>query len=68
MTSGDYSYGVRGHVIRKGQRAEPISEMNVTGNYLELLERLVEVGNDPVPWFSCRTPTLVFDGIQFSGN
>lgn len=68
MTSGDYSYGVRGHVIRKGRRAEPISEMNVTGNYLELFERLVEVGNDPVPWFSCRTPTLVFDGIQFSGN
>ena len=42
--------------------------MNVTGNYLDLLQHLVAVGNDPVPWYSCRTPTLVFEGVQFSGR
>ncbi len=67
MTSGDFSFGVRGHRIRSGARAEPVSEMNVTGNYLDLMHRLVTVGNDPVPWYACRTPTLVFDGVQFSG-
>jgi len=67
MTTGDFSFGLRGHVIRNGDLAEPISEMNVTGNYADLLQRLVRVGDDPVPWASFRTPTLVFDGIQFSG-
>jgi len=66
-TTGDFSFGVRGHLIEGGKPGKPISEMNVTGNYLELLDRLVEVGNDPVPWAGFRTPTLVFDGIQFSG-
>jgi len=44
-----------------------VSEMNVTGNYLDLLQRLSVVGNDPVPWSAFRCPTLVFDDIQFSG-
>jgi PmbA protein len=67
MTTGDFSFGLRGHVIRNGELAEPVSEMNVTGNYADLLPRLTRVGDDPVPWASFRTPTLVFEGIQFSG-
>ena len=42
--------------------------MNVTGSYQDLLKRLVLVGNDPVPYFTCQTPTLVFEGVQFSGR
>jgi len=68
LTSGDYSFGVRGHVVKDGQLAEPVSEMNVTGNYLDLFQRLVAAGNDPVPWFPCLAPTLVFEGVQFSGS
>ena len=68
MTTGDFSFGLRGHAIRDGALAEPVSEMNVTGNYTDLLRRLALVGNDPVPWASFRTPTLVFDSIEFSGS
>ncbi|MCO4770948.1 MAG: TldD/PmbA family protein [Deltaproteobacteria bacterium] len=66
-TTGDFSFGMRGHLIENGQIGDPVSEMNVTGNYLDLLQRLVTVGNDPVPWSAFRCPTLVFDGIEFSG-
>lgn len=68
LTTGDFSFGLRGHVVRGGALAEPVAEMNVTGNYRDLLQRLVAVGNDPVPWASFRTPTLVFDGVEFSGS
>lgn len=68
MTSGDYSFGFAGHVVRGGVRAEPISEMNITGNYGELLQRLVAVGDDPLPWSTFRAPSLVFEGIDFSGS
>jgi len=68
MTTGDFSYGLRGFLVKGGEIAAPVSEMNVTGNYGEILMRLSEVGNDPVPWSSFRTPTLVFDDVQFSGS
>jgi PmbA protein len=65
--TGDYSLGVQGFRVRGGQRAEPISEMNIAGNMLDLLKKLAAVGNDPWPYSSLRTPTLVFEGVQFAG-
>jgi|APSaa5957512622_1039677.scaffolds.fasta_scaffold13788_2 PmbA protein len=67
-TTGDFSFGIRGHRIENGAKGAPITEMNITGNYLELLQNLVAVGNDPNPWSSFRTPTLVFENVEFSGQ
>ncbi len=67
-TTGDFSLGVRGFRIRGGRVAEPVGEMNVSGNHLELWQRLAAVGDDPYPYSSTRTPTLVFDGVQFAGT
>jgi PmbA protein len=67
-TTGDFSFGVRGHLIEGGKLGAPIEEMNVSGNFLELFSKLVMVGNDPVPWSSFRVPTLVFEDVQFSGS
>lgn len=41
--------------------------MNVTGNMVQLWSSLVEVGNDAMLNRSWRIPSLVFDGISFSG-
>jgi PmbA protein len=67
-TTGDFSLGVRGHRITGGRLAEPVGEMNVSGNHLELWKRLVAVGNDPYRYSAMRTPTLVFEGVQFAGT
>lgn len=67
-TTGDFSLGVHGFAIRGGKRAEPIAEMNIAGNHLELWKRLVAVGNDPFPYSASRSPTLVFDGVQLAGT
>ena len=66
-TTGDYSFGVQGFRIRGGERAEPVGEMNIAGNMLDLLKKLTAVGDDPWPYSSMRTPTLVFEGVQFAG-
>lgn len=66
--TGDFSFGVAGFRIRDGRRAEPVAEMNVSGSHLEVWKRLASVGNDPYEYSSMRTPTLVFDGVQFAGN
>jgi PmbA protein len=67
-TTGDFSLGVRGFAIRGGRLAEPIGEMNVSGNHLELWKRLAAVGDDPYPYSALRTPTLVFEGVQLAGT
>ncbi|MEZ5978874.1 MAG: TldD/PmbA family protein [Planctomycetota bacterium] len=66
-TTGDFSFGFHGHRITGGRIDAPVAEMNVTGNYREVLPRLVAVGADPDPWSTFRTPTLVFEGVDFSG-
>jgi PmbA protein len=66
-STGDFSLGVLGYRVRGGQVAEPVSEMNIAGNQLELWQRLAAVGEDAYPYSSVRTPTLVFDGVQFAG-
>jgi PmbA protein len=65
--TGDFSLGIQGFRVRGGRLAEPVSEMNISGNQLELWQRLVAVGNEPFPSSSYRTPTLVFEGVQFAG-
>ncbi|HUL58137.1 MAG TPA: TldD/PmbA family protein [Anaeromyxobacteraceae bacterium] len=66
-TTGDFSVGLRGFRIRGGRLAEPVGEMNVSGNHLELWRRLAAVGNDPYPYSAMRTPSLLFDGVQLAG-
>jgi len=41
--------------------------MNVTGNLLELWSKLKRVGGDPWTYGSAFTPTMVFEGVAFSG-
>ena len=66
-TTGDFSLGLRGHLIANGEIGGPVQEMNITGNLIQLFENLAEVGDDPWPYSSRKVPTLVFEGVQFSG-
>jgi PmbA protein len=66
-TTGDFSMGVRGHLIDQGTIGAPVGEMNVTGNIAQVFASLVEVGNDPWPYSSVRSPTMVFEDVQFGG-
>ena len=66
-TTGDFSFGLRGHRVTQGELGPPIGEMNVTGNLIDLFATLVEVGADPYAYSSTYSPTLVFEGVQFSG-
>jgi PmbA protein len=66
-TTGDFSLGLRGHMIENGQIGRPVGEMNVTGNLRDLFNRLEMVGNDVYPYSSTLSPSLVFADVDFSG-
>lgn len=66
-TTGDFSLGLRGHMIENGQVGRPVGEMNVTGNLRDLFSRLEMTGNDAYPYSSTLSPSLVFSDVDFSG-
>ena len=65
--TGDFSYGIEGFLVENGQLTRPVSEMNITGNFKQVLKDLMAVGNDVFTGSSWRLPSLVFNNIDFSG-
>ena len=66
-TTGDFSLGIFGHRISGGKIAEPIAEMNVSGNHLQVWKQLRAVGNDPYPYSAYLAPSMCFDGLSVAG-
>ena len=67
QATGSFSYGIEGFLIQNGRIVRPVSEMNITGNFIALWENLTAVGNDPRLNSSQRIPSLVFNNVDFSG-
>ncbi|MGE0020967.1 MAG: TldD/PmbA family protein [Draconibacterium sp.] len=66
-TTGDFSYGIEGFLIENGAIKQPVSEMNITGNMVMLWSNIGEIGNDINESSSWLTPSIVFEGVDFSG-
>lgn len=66
-SSGDFSFGIEGFLIENGKISTPINEMNITGNMLDLWGNINEIGNDFRSSDSWRTPSIIFNDVEFSG-
>jgi len=66
-TTGDASVGIIGKLFENGEPVQSIAEMNIADNHLKFWEKLVEVADDPYPYSSRRTPSLVFQDVVVSG-
>ncbi|MFV0267112.1 MAG: TldD/PmbA family protein [Draconibacterium sp.] len=66
-SSGDFSYGIEGFLIEDGKITKPVAEMNITGNMKQLWSSIGEIGNDVNQNSSWRTPSILFENIDFSG-
>ncbi|MCK5538669.1 MAG: TldD/PmbA family protein, partial [Bacteroidales bacterium] len=66
-STGDFSYGIEGFLIENGEISQPVSEMNITGNMKDLWSNIGEIGNDVNKSSSWLTPSILFEGVDFSG-
>jgi len=66
-STGDFSFGIEGFLIENGALGQPVSEMNITGNMKELWTNIGEIGNDINNNAAWLTPSIRFDGVDFSG-
>jgi len=65
--TGDFSYGIQGFRFKDGKIVHPVSEMLVTGNFIELWGKLLAAGDDARPCMTKLIPTLAFADVDFSG-
>ena len=65
--TGDFSFGVSGFVFRDGKPGKPFREMLITGNMIELWNKLVAVGDDVRDCGAWRLPTIAFRDVVFRG-
>ncbi|MEL6349028.1 MAG: metallopeptidase TldD-related protein, partial [Myxococcota bacterium] len=66
--TGDFSFGVNGTLFENGEPVQAVSEMNISGNLFELMERWQAAADDVWTYSAWRSPSLLFDDIQFSGT
>jgi PmbA protein len=64
--TGDYSRGASGFMIRNGALAEPVAEITVAGNLLDMFARMVPA-DDLVLRRGVDSPTVRIDGLTVAG-
>ena len=65
--TGDFSLGITGRYFENGQFLQGVSEMNISGNILELLEHFETAADDVWKYSSTVGPSHLFSDIQCSG-
>ena len=65
--TGNFSYGIEGFLIEQGIITQPVSGMNITGNMLDVWQRLSLIANDADPWETEIIPTIAFEDVAFGG-
>lgn len=68
ITTGDYSRGAQGIWIRNGKLAEPVAEFTIAGKFLEMLNNITMIGNEPDERGSVLAPALKVDKMTVSGK
>ena len=66
-TTGDFSYGIMGQYVEDGKIIQPVNEMNISGNLLQFMMQIDQIGNDPYQFSSHLRPSMKFVEVQFSG-
>ena len=65
--TGDYSVGVAGFKIEKGQKSYPVSEITIAGNLLEMYKTLIPA-NDLIFDGATVAPSLLTQGLTVAGS
>jgi PmbA protein len=64
--SGEFSIGISGLWIEKGEIAFPVKEAVISGNILSLFDNIEAVGDDLIFFGSIGTPSLLFGPTDIS--
>lgn len=65
--SGEFSIGISGLWIENGEFKLPVKEAVISGNILDLFNKIVQIGDDLRFYGNIGSPSLLIEGIDISG-
>jgi len=65
-STGNFSYGIEGFLVKDGKIACPLREMLMTGDFISLWNNLISTADDARPCMSKLIPTLAFGDVDIS--
>lgn len=68
IVTGDYSRGVAGFWVEKGQIQYPVEEITIAGNLHKMYAELVEVGCDVDFRGNIKTGSILLENMMVAGN
>ncbi len=68
LVTGDYSRGVGGYWVEKGEIQYPVHEITVAGKLQDMYAHLVEVGNDMDVRGNVRTGSILLEEMMIAGS
>jgi len=68
LISGDFSLGVSGIWVDKGELAFPVKGVTIAGNLLDFFSRVNEVGNDLTFFGSTGGVTMKVEDVMIGGE
>ena len=66
--SGDFSFGIVGHLIEKGELSTPLAGMTVSGNLIGLLKSISRIASDAHMHGEIFCPSVLVEGLTVSGR
>jgi PmbA protein len=67
--SGEFSLGAQGLKVENGEIVSGVEQITISGNFLEMMKKVEQVGNDM--WISFGgtiTPSVIISEIDIAGN
>jgi PmbA protein len=65
--TGDFSFGCSGFLVEKGKITQPVREITIAGNLLELYKNVVAVADDNLWRSSVTSPSIMVTGMTIAG-
>ncbi len=66
--SGEFSLGASGIVYHKGEVVKSVRGITIAGNFLDILQNTVLVGNDLKFYGNIGSPSIVVEGLTVAGE
>ncbi|MFH1542831.1 MAG: TldD/PmbA family protein [bacterium] len=66
--SGEFSIGALGIMIENGKKTYPVKGITISGNLIDLLQHIEEVGSDLRFFGGAGAPTVLINNISISGE
>ncbi|MBO8160820.1 MAG: TldD/PmbA family protein [Thermosipho sp. (in: Bacteria)] len=66
--SGNFSLGARGYRVKNGKIIGAVEQITISGNFLELLEKIEAIGNDLKASEGILTPSVLVKELDIAGE